>query len=108
MRAVKVGQADAAAERPGGKLNFLARLLAAASGGRIIGAKARYWLVRPLLYLLLLVLLSLVGLQSLYVNSGATFGSMGFYDYLGLFLWGLSADVAQRTLQSLQKGSAGV
>jgi hypothetical protein len=104
MRAVRVGRAGAAADRPGGRFNFLARLLAAASGGRIIGAKARYWLMRPLLYLLLLVLLSLVGLQSLYVNSGTTFGSAGFYDYLGLFLWGLSADVAQRTLQSLQKG----
>jgi hypothetical protein len=104
IRAVRVGRVGTPTGRPGGRLNWLARLLAFASGGRILGARMRYWLLRPLFYLLLLLLLSVVGLQSLYINSGATFGSAGFYDYLGLFLWGLSADVAQRTLQSLQKG----
>jgi hypothetical protein len=54
------------------------------------------------LYLLLLLLLALVGMKTLYVDAGTTFGSAGLYDYLGLLLWGLSADVAQRSLQQLQ------
>jgi len=82
--------------RPGGdRWGWLAQLMAALSGARLISADVRYWLVRPLLWLILLVTLSLLGLQTLYVNAGTD-------DYLGLFLWGLSADVAQRTLQNLQ------
>jgi hypothetical protein len=59
--------------------------------------------LQPLLFLVLLALLMLVGLKYLYIDApgGATFGSSGAYDHLGLFLWGLSADVAQRTLQQL-------
>jgi hypothetical protein len=57
--------------------------------------------VRALLFILLLVLLALLGWQQLYINNGANFGVGGLLDYLGLFLWGLSADVAQRTLQNL-------
>ncbi len=48
----------------------------------------------------------LLGLQTLYVNSGATFGVGGLYDYLGLFLWGVTADVAQRTLLNLPAAKA--
>jgi len=89
--------------QPGGAhWGWLAQLMAALSGARLISADVRYWLIRPLLWLVLLVALALLGLQVLYVNAGATFGAAGLYDYLGLFLWGLSADVAQRTLQSLQ------
>jgi hypothetical protein len=62
-----------------------------------------YPIVRPLLHALLLGVLVLIGLQTLYIASGTTFGSAGIYDYLGLFLWGLSADVAQATLQSLPR-----
>ncbi len=64
-------------------------------------AALRYWFLRPTLALLLILLLLLIGLQTLYVNSGAIFGSAGLYDYLGLFLWGFSADIAQRSLQNL-------
>ena len=88
--------------RPGGaRWAWLADLLAFLSGGRPLGAELRFWLVRPLLFFVLLIGLTLVGLQTLYVNAGATFGAAGIYDYLGLFLWGLSADVAQRTLQNI-------
>ena len=46
--------------------------------------------------------LALLGLKALYIDAGTTFGSEGLYDYLGLFLWGISADGVQRTLQQVQ------
>jgi hypothetical protein len=95
----------AAPAQPGGtRWAWLAKVMATLSGSEaeVAGAELRFWLVRPLLFLILLVGLALLGLQTLYVNAGSTFGSAGLYDYLGLFLWGLSADVAQRTLQNLQ------
>lgn len=64
-------------------------------------AEATYWFARPLFSLALLVGLSMVGLRSLYVEKGTTFGADPFADYLGLILWGLSADVASRSLSSL-------
>lgn len=92
-----------AAAKAGGKnWGWLVKVMATLSGTEMVGAQVRYWLVRPLLFLILLVALALLGLQTLYVNAGSTFGAAGLYDYLGLFLWGLSADVVQRTLQSLQ------
>ncbi|MFP4343804.1 MAG: hypothetical protein ACLFU8_03825 [Anaerolineales bacterium] len=69
-----------------------------------IRAEATLWLVRPLLYLALLLGLVAVGMSSLYLKSGATFGADPFADYLGLVLWGLSADVASRSLSNLQGG----
>ena len=42
-----------------------------------------------------------VGLYSLYFKN-TTFGADIVYDYFSLLAWGLSADVAQRTLQNLQ------
>ncbi len=64
-------------------------------------AEATFWVVRPLLALVLLGGLSAMGLGSLYVEKGATFGARPFSDYLGLILWGLSADVASRSLSNL-------
>lgn len=87
--------------QPGRLARILGRLLSLLSGLRPSSADVRYWFVRPLLGVMLLVLLTLLGLQTLYVNAGSSFGAAGLYDYLGLFLWGLSADVAQRTLHSL-------
>ncbi|MDQ3927819.1 MAG: hypothetical protein M3328_01600, partial [Chloroflexota bacterium] len=57
--------------------------------------------LRPLLYVALLVGLAVVGLQTFYVENGATFGAQPLADYLSLVLWGLSADVTSRTLTSL-------
>jgi hypothetical protein len=65
-------------------------------------AEATLWIVRPLLYFVLLLGLVAVGLETLYVSKGVTFGATAFTDYLGLILWGLSADVAGRTLSNLQ------
>ncbi|MCX6033181.1 MAG: hypothetical protein NT169_28340 [Chloroflexi bacterium] len=82
------------------------RFLAGLSGLQFVTAETRFWFFRPALSVLLLVLLMLLGLQTLYVNSGATFGVGGLYDYLGLFLWGITADVAQRTLLNLPTARA--
>ena len=68
-----------------------------------IRAEATLWFVRPLLYFVLLVGLVIVGLGSFYVDNGATFGSSPFSDYVGIVMWGLSADVASRTLGNLGK-----
>jgi hypothetical protein len=72
-----------------------------------IRAEATLWLVRPLLYLALLVGLLAVGIASLYVEGGAAFGANPFADYLGLALWGLSADVASRSLSNLKAQGGG-
>ncbi|QLE54477.1 hypothetical protein [Nostoc sp. TCL26-01] len=68
---------------------------------------ATFWIIRPFLSLTLLVGLSLVGIGSLYVDNGLTFGAKPFSDYLGLILWGISADVASRNLSSLQNKNNG-
>ena len=87
-------------------LNWLQRTLIVISG---ISDRARaettFWVVRPLLSLVLLAGLSAVGLSSLYIEKGTTFGAKPFSDYLGLILWGLSADVASRSLSSLSERS---
>lgn len=64
-------------------------------------AEAALWLARPLLYALLLVLLAYTGLSTLYVANGNTFGANAFADYMLLFTWGLTSDVASRTLANL-------
>ncbi|MDZ8257003.1 hypothetical protein [Nostoc sp. ChiQUE01b] len=66
-----------------------------------VRAEATFWVVRPLLSLTLLVGLSAMGISSLYIENGTTFGARPFADYLGLILWGLSADVASRSLSNL-------
>ncbi len=104
----KMTESEGSPPSPGGRRwNWLARWLAATSGAGRIGVEVRFWLVRPMLWLALLVSLILLGLQTLYVKAGTTFGAAGFYDYLGLFLWGLSADVVQRSLQNLQSHPRG-
>ena len=85
------------------RLNSFQRLLITLSGVTDqVRAETTFWVVRPLLSLILLLGLSAVGMGSLYVERGTTFGARPFADYLGLILWGLSADVASRSLSSLQ------
>jgi hypothetical protein len=57
--------------------------------------------LRPLLALLLTAALVALGLSQLYLKN-ATFGSDPFMDYFGLLVWGMSSDVAGRTLASLK------
>ena len=66
-------------------------------------AEATLWVVRPLLSIGLLVGLALMGMNELYIEKGATLGAKPFTDYWGLILWGLSADVASRSLSSLNE-----
>jgi hypothetical protein len=62
-----------------------------------IRAEATFWIVRPILAITLLIGLSFVGMGSLYVEK-PTFGANPFADYLGLIIWGMSADFASRKL----------
>jgi hypothetical protein len=62
-----------------------------------VRAEAIFWIVRPILSIVLLVGLSFVGMGSLYVEK-PTFGANPFADYLGLIIWGMSADFASRKL----------
>jgi hypothetical protein len=77
-------------------------------GGHLAGlrdvtrAEATYWILRPLLYLVLMGVLLAIGLQSLYLEKGATFGANPLTDYLSLLFWGLSAEVASKTLSTIK------
>jgi hypothetical protein len=77
----------------------MAKALSWLSGTEPLGV-GWYYYGRPLLFFLLLVLLAFVGLYNSYIRN-ATFGAEGIYDYMSLFLWGISADVAQKSLQQL-------
>ena len=76
------------------------RFIAFVTGVDTAGAKSQI-IVRFLLWIALIVLLVFVGMKTLYVEQGVTFGAGGFADYLSLIVWGLSADVAGRTLANL-------
>jgi hypothetical protein len=82
------------------KPNFLVRSLSWLSGSVPLNGDWFYRYGRPLMFLFLLILLAFVGLYNSYVKN-ATFGVEGYFDYLSLLLWGLSADVVQKTLQNL-------
>jgi hypothetical protein len=66
---------------------------------------AHSWLsqvLRVLFGLALFILLTIAGLEALYANASDSFGSAKIYDYVALVVWGLSAEVAQRTLTNLR------
>lgn len=52
--------------------------------------------------MVLIIGLTYVGLSTLYIEKGESFGARPSSDYLALLLWGLSADVASRSLSSLR------
>jgi hypothetical protein len=92
----RMGAGEAADIRPSLLLRFIGWL----GGARVISTEVE-WVMWQVFSFVFLVALVLVGLKSLYVNAGATFGATGLYDYLGLLLWGFSSTVAQKTLQNL-------
>ncbi|MGL5832924.1 MAG: hypothetical protein ACRC1Z_06785 [Waterburya sp.] len=100
---VRIGEAPSTTVKPLGNLKQFIGTLSGVSDQ--VRAETTFWVIRPLLSLILLVGLSAVGMGSLYVDNGTTFGARPFSDYLGLILWGLSADVASRSLSSLKGGS---
>jgi hypothetical protein len=61
----------------------------------------RYPFLKASMFIALLLGLMVVGLYGLYIKN-ATFGASPLFDYFGVAVWGLSADVAQRSLQGLQ------
>jgi len=88
---------------PAVRRSGLEQVLLVLSGVQPVDASFAIWrFVKPSLYLILLLSLALVGLYSLYVKN-ATFGSDLLFDYVGVFIWGMSADIAQRTLQNLPR-----
>lgn len=66
--------------------------------------EVNYRLAKPLFSLALLIGFSVVGMRSLYVEKGETFGANPFTDYLGLLVWGLTTDVTSRSLSALMMG----
>jgi hypothetical protein len=88
---------------PSSKCAGLQRIVIGLSGlSDLVRVEATYWFLRPFLYIMLLVLLTLTGMNSLYIEKGENFGEKPLSDYLALLLWGLSADVASRSLSGLQ------
>lgn len=97
------GEVAGARPAPGvsaAKASFLLKSLSWLSGADPLTGDWFYSYGRPLMFLLLLILLAFTGLYNSYIRN-ATFGSEGYFDYLSLFLWGISADVAQKTIQNL-------
>ncbi len=68
-------------------------------------AEVTLWVIRPLIYLLLIGGLLILGLQQLYLKN-MTFGSDSLSDYFGILIWAMSSDVASRTLSTLKSGPA--
>ena len=104
---VVVGRLSIASNTPAGsrKLKFLEFIIGVQEPTSAPEAQQptpplRRWL-RVILSLLLLVLLPLLGWYQLYITNGANFGVNGLLDYLGLFLWGMSATVVQSGLHGL-------
>ena len=64
-------------------------------------AELTLWVVRPLLYFLLVAALVIVGMLQLYVKN-PTFGAAPVSDYFGLLVWAMSSDVASRTLANVR------
>lgn len=93
--------ADGLRSRPGDgedvEPSLSARILTFLSGVETHGPVVRYAVLRPLLWLILLVVLALTGLETLYLND-PVFGSKGIFDYLALFVWGIGSDVARQSL----------
>ena len=63
-------------------------------------SEATFRIAQPLVPILLVIGLSAVGINSLYIDK-KTFGAQPFPDYLNLIVWGLSADLASRSLTDL-------
>lgn len=95
----KIAQAPA----PPGRIE---RLLLLLSGGYMLKADKAYRILFPLTYFLLLICMIVFGYYSFYLKGGDTLGMGGYADYVPLFFWGFSADIAQRSLQMLPARNA--
>jgi hypothetical protein len=81
--------------------NWLTQSLARFSGvAEDLRAETALFVVRPLLWLVLIIGLVALGMKSLYIDN-PTFGASAV-DYVSLIFWGMSSDVASRALGSLK------
>ena len=67
-------------------------------------AESTLWVIRPILYVLLVIALVIVGISQLYLKN-PVFGADPLGDYFGIAVWAMSSDVASRSLTSLKVGS---
>jgi subtilisin family serine protease len=71
----------------------------------VASRRARLWIVQHVLprfvWGAVVIGLLLIGLNTLYVQGGATFGAQPLYDHLVLILWGLGTEVTSRNLSNL-------
>jgi len=89
-------------EKPESDSSSLESLDLAKFNGTIERAKALWNLHAGFIfYLGLLFFLLCVGLLTLYVNEGSTFGANPFSDYVKVFTWGLASEVTSRTIPKI-------
>lgn len=50
--------------------------------------------LRPFVWFISLLILTMIGLQQIYLNGSPSFGTEGFYDYLKLLSWGAFSNIA--------------
>lgn len=81
----------------------LAKTLAFVAGTGTAGVSLYYRYLRPLMYLVVMFVLVIYGLWQNYSTGAeaATFGAQGISQYAALFLWGVTADIVNKTLQQL-------
>jgi len=79
------------------------RLLSHLAGTGTEGVGFYYQYLRPLMHFTVLLVLVLYGVWQHYSGGAdaATFGAQGISQYAMLFLWGVSADIVNKTLQSI-------
>lgn len=99
------GKMDEVIRHTAGRVQPSERIRNAFSGlfGLALEARAETyrWLLRPLFYLFLIALLIYAGMDALYVGN-LSFGAGHLRDYVGLLMWGTSADIASKTLSSVR------
>jgi hypothetical protein len=64
-------------------------------------ADVTLWFLRPLAWMILILLLVATGFMQLYLKN-PSFGANSISDYFGLLLWGMGSDVAGRTLTNFK------
>lgn len=81
----------------------IGRLLSLLAGTGTEGVGLYYRYLRPLMHFTVLLVLVLYGVWQHYSGGAdaATFGAQGISQYAMLFLWGVSADIVNKTLQSI-------
>lgn len=94
IAAPPAGGAEPAA--PGAWLAYQSSALV--DGIRRIGTLFTLTASRAVLYFILLALLVMTGMKLLYLDGSASLGANPIADFLSLLAWGLSADVASRTI----------